>query len=68
MILDHGCGECGLISLYLLALGYSGVHGVNVNGEVENLNKIFEILDYKQKKRFFRTNGRELPFWMTLLI
>ena len=61
MILDHGCGG-GLISLYLLALGYSGVHGVNVNGEVENLNKIFEILDYKQKKRFFRTNGRELPF------
>ena len=61
MILDHGCGG-GLISLYLVALGYSGVHGVNVNDEVENLNKIFEMLNHKQKQRFFRTNGRELPF------
>lgn len=61
MILDHGCGG-GLISLYLAAIGYSGVHGVNVNNEVENLNKIFETLGYKQQKKFFRINGRELPF------
>jgi 2-polyprenyl-3-methyl-5-hydroxy-6-metoxy-1,4-benzoquinol methylase len=61
MILDHGCSG-GLISLYLAAIGYSGVHGVNVNNEVENLNKIFETLGYKQQKKFFRINGRELPF------
>ena len=61
MILDHGCGG-GLISLYLIAIGYDGVHGVNVNDEVESLNKICKTLGHNQQKKFFRINGRELPF------
>ena len=61
MILDHGCGG-GLISLYLIAIGYSGVHGVNVNDEVKNLNKIFETLGHSQQNKFFQIKGRELPF------
>lgn len=61
MILDHGCGG-GLICLYLIAIGYSRVHGVNVNNEVTNLNKICEALGHNQQEKFFQIRGRELPF------
>ena len=38
-ILDHGCGS-GLTLIYLSVIGYTNVHGINVNYCVEHLNSI----------------------------
>lgn len=60
-ILDHGCGN-GLKSIYLLALGYNNIYGINVNDEVSHLNEILLKVKKKSKPSFFKTNGTKLPF------
>jgi SAM-dependent methyltransferase len=61
MILDHGCGG-GLTLLYLLALGYTGIHGVDVGEPREMwaplLDEVFGIDD----GRFHVYSGGDLPF------
>ena len=60
-ILDHGCGG-GLKALYIAALGYPNVYGVNVNANIEHLNNILREIFGITEPRFVTTDGRELPF------
>lgn len=60
-IFDHGIGS-GMKSIYLAALGYYNIHGVNRNGDVSPLNKILKKIFGIKTKNFFITNGREIPF------
>jgi SAM-dependent methyltransferase len=61
-ILDHGCGG-GAALLYLSALGYTGVHGIDLeSGTAERWNRLMdEVLGIKEK-RFFVYDGSVLPF------
>ena len=60
-ILDHGCGS-GMTVIYLAALGYTKVHGINVNFDVAYLNKILKDKFNINKKKFFTTDGKKVPF------
>lgn len=60
-ILDHGCG--GAVSLlYLLALGYEGIHGVDVGGACEDWNRLTNEHLGLKGQRFFIYDGSTLPF------
>ncbi len=60
-IFDHGCGS-GLKVVYLAALGYTNIHGVNVNDDVDHINKIL-LNNFKiNKKKFYTTDGKKVPF------
>lgn len=60
-IFDHGCGAA-LKVVYLATIGYKNVYGVNVNFNVDYVNKLlkerFEIKD----NHFFETDGKKVPF------
>ncbi len=60
-ICDHGCGS-GRMIFYLYTLGFKNIYGVNVNDDVDSINRILKIIDNKPEKPFFRTNGSSLPF------
>ncbi len=59
-ILEHGCGGC-LSALYLLALGYEGVHGIDVGGDCEDWNRLMREQFGIETKRFFLYDGRRIP-------
>lgn len=61
IILDHGCGA-GLKCLYLMAIGYKRVYGVNVNAKVDRLNHIVNRCGFGSEKRFQQIDGGKLPF------
>jgi SAM-dependent methyltransferase len=60
-ILDHGCGG-GITLLYLAAIGYTNIFGVDVEtSNCERWNKLTsDILGYAEK-RFFAYNGIHIP-------
>tara|TARA_X000000950_G_C13870744_1_gene642779 strand:- start:304 stop:1230 length:927 start_codon:yes stop_codon:yes gene_type:complete len=60
-ILDHGCGS-GLTLIYLSVIGYTNVHGVNVNDSVEHMNSILRKKFKFYGKRVFTTDGKKVPF------
>lgn len=60
-IFDHGCGS-GMTAIYLAALGYTRVHGVNVNFDVNYLNKILKDKFKINQNKFFKTDGKKVPF------
>lgn len=60
-ILDHGCGG-GFTLLYLLALGYPGIHGVDIGGHCEAWNPFLERKFGLTGRRFAVYDGRRLPF------
>ncbi len=60
-ILDHGCGG-SLTLLYLLTSGYEEIHGVDIGGYCESLNRLLNGHLGLKKKRFFVYDGRQLPF------
>ena len=60
-IFDHGCGSA-LKSLYLAALGYTNIHGVNVNFDIEYVNIIMKEKFKSSKKTFLTTDGKKVPF------
>ena len=60
-ILDHGCGG-GKTALYLLALGYTGISGVDVGGNCEALNRLLAEECSIADKRFYVYDGLRLPF------
>jgi len=60
-IFDHGCGS-GRMIFYFYAIGFKNVYGVNVNDDVEHLNKILSIVENRKIKSFFKTSGSNLPF------
>ena len=49
-------------SIYLAALGYYNVHGVDRSGDVSGLNKILKKIFGIKKNNFHITNGKEIPF------
>ncbi len=61
VILDHGCGG-GLKAFYFIALGYKNIYGVNVNYDVNHLNLILRRVFKITEKRFYTTDGKNLPF------
>jgi SAM-dependent methyltransferase len=61
MILDHGCGG-GLTLLYLLALGYTGIHGVDVGQAREMWDPLLSEVFGIHEKRFHVYDGSILPF------
>ena len=60
-ILDHGCGG-GLTLLYLLALGYTGIHGVDVGQPREMWDPLLLEVFSIDEKRFHVYDGGILPF------
>ena len=60
-ILDHGCGSA-LWLLYLLANGYRGIHGIDVGGHCDSLNRLMRDHLGLKDKRFFLYDGSKLPF------
>ena len=60
-ILDHGIGS-GIKSMYLAALGYYNVHGVDHSGDFNPLNKILKKIFGIKTINFYKTNGKEIPF------
>lgn len=60
-ILDHGCGGGGTL-LYLLILGYKGIHGVDIGGDCANLNRLLRDECGIEEERFVLYDGRSLPF------
>lgn len=59
-ILEHGCGS-GKTLLYLLALGYSGIHGVDVGGPCEKWNRLLREQFSINERRFFTYDGATIP-------
>lgn len=60
VILDHGCGG-GLTLLYLLALGYRGIHGANIQGKCEEWNRLLKEEIGITERRFFVYDGHRMP-------
>ncbi len=60
-LLDHGCGG-GLTLLYLLARGYTGVHGVDIGGTVDHWNRLLKSRFGVDEPRFIIYDGQRLPF------
>ncbi len=59
-IFDHGCGA-GLKAMYLAALGYKNVYGVDV-GEVNYINILLKKIFNINEQRFLKTDGKRVPF------
>lgn len=59
-ILDHGCGGAVTL-LYLLALGYRGIHGVDVGGNCQTWNRLLQERFGISERRFSVYDGRRLP-------
>lgn len=59
-ILDHGCGS-GYTLLYLAALGWTNIYGVDVGGPAERLNPLMNDLLGVSGKRFQIYEGATLP-------
>ena len=60
-ILDHGCGD-GVSLLYLLGLGYTGIHGIEVGKPNERWNPLLREVFGIEAPRFLVHDGRTLPF------
>lgn len=60
VILDHGCGSSATL-LYLLALGYEGIHGVDMGGGCEGWNRLLKEVLGIAEPRFRIYDGRQLP-------
>ncbi|MEN8198308.1 MAG: class I SAM-dependent methyltransferase, partial [Pseudomonadota bacterium] len=57
---DHGCGS-GATLLYLLARGYTGIHGVDVGGACAGWNTLLAAEYGIEQPRFFVYDGKRLP-------
>jgi SAM-dependent methyltransferase len=59
-ILDHGCGG-GSTLIYLLALGYRGIHGVDIGDSDKKWNRLLQEELGIREPRFFQYDGHRLP-------
>lgn len=60
-ILDHGCGGC-LTLMYLLANGYSGIHGVDIRGKLSAWQSFLSEHIGLKDLRLAEYDGTALPF------
>jgi SAM-dependent methyltransferase len=60
-ILDHGCGP-GSTLIWLAALGYTNVHGVDVGGKLAAQNRLARVCWGKTTDPFLVYDGGKLPF------
>lgn len=61
VILDHGCGGC-LTLLYLLANGYTGIHGVDIGGALPRWQAFLQHVVGLEGDRLYLYDGTALPF------
>jgi len=59
-ILDQGCGT-GLQVLFLLALGYTNIYGVDLGVGPTKWNRFLPLFGGPSEERFFRYDGETLP-------
>mgnify|MGYP001245400214 CR=1 FL=1 len=60
-ILDHGCGGGGTL-MYLAAFGYSDVHGVDIGGHMDKIDRTVRAITSADKPRVSVYDGYTLPF------
>lgn len=60
VILDHGCSGAQTL-LYLLALGYTRIYGVDIGGNDERWHRLLEEESGICEPRFFHYDGHTLP-------
>jgi len=60
-LLEHGFGSAKSL-LYLLALGYRGIHGVDIETDCSGWNKLLREIFGISEPRFFSYDGAKLPF------
>ncbi len=60
VILDHGCGG-GLTLLYLFAIGFRGIYGVDPNSPCEDWNRLLAAECGIVEPRFWRYDGLTVP-------
>ena len=60
-ILDHGCGGGGTL-LYLAALGYNDVHGVDIGGHIGKVDGMLRAVTKSDAPRVRLYDGQTLPF------
>ena len=58
-IFDHGCGG-GLTLIYLAALGYTEIYGVDINLDFTPQNRIMSEIFGIKENRFFSYNGSSI--------
>ena len=60
-ILDHGSGR-GVKAMYLAAIGYTNIYGINKERDFEFQNEILKKIFKIDEKRFISTDGKDVPF------
>ena len=60
-VLDHGCGG-GATLMYLAALGYRRVYGVDVGGDVDEADRALRAITKLTKPQLLIYDGSNLPF------
>ena len=60
-ILDHGCGGCSTL-MFLAALGYTGLYGVDVGGPLEQRDHALRTLIEADEPRVRLYDGMTLPY------
>ncbi len=60
-ILDHGCGG-GATILYLSAFGYTDVHGVDIGGHMDLIDRTVRAVSTSDEARVRVYDGYKLPF------
>jgi SAM-dependent methyltransferase len=59
-ILDHGCGRAVKL-LYLFALGYTQIYGVDIRADVTGWNRFLQNQFGISEPRFLRYDGKHVP-------
>jgi SAM-dependent methyltransferase len=60
-IFDHGCGPCSTL-IWLAALGYTNVRGVDVGGNLAAQNRLARVCWGAAADPFVAYDGRSLPY------
>ena len=61
VVLDHGCGG-GATLMYLAAIGYQTIYGVDVGGDLEGVDRALRAITGLSEAHLFLYDGSNLPF------